>query len=166
MKKQSLTSRTAVVLAALGVITVGAATQAQAASEHTATANTTASAQGELFPELNGRRIKAANSDEIYLVLDGQRHLIPSSVTYDALFSGTDGIRLVLTANNISDGGALTAYAYLARSTTDPTVYLISNGYKREITSAAMDTYGFDWQKVRTTYPEVLAALPTATPLN
>lgn len=165
MNKQSLMSRTAVVLAALGAVTAGAVPQVQAAQPQTATAARTAS-QGESFPELNGMRIKAADSGDIHLVLDGRRHLIPSSVTYDALFRGTDGIRLVLTADNIADGGPLTAYAHLARSADDPTVHLVSNGYKREITPAAMDRYAFDWQKVRTTHPEVLAALPAAAPLT
>ncbi|MEU9984207.1 hypothetical protein [Streptomyces sp. NPDC050856] len=67
---------------------------------------------------------------------------------------------------NIADGGPLTAYAHLARSTTDPTVHLVSHGCEREITSTAMDKFGFDRQKVRTTYPEVLAGLPSAAPLT
>ncbi|MFD1831314.1 hypothetical protein ACFSJS_16840 [Streptomyces desertarenae] len=165
MNKKSLMSRTAVVLAALGAVTAGVVPQVQAAQPHTAATAVRTASQGELFPELNGMRIKAADSGDIHLVLDGRRHLIPSSVTHGALFRGTDGIRLVLTADNIADGGPLTAYAHLARSADDPTVYLVSNGHKREITPAAMDRYAFDWQKVRTTYPEVLAALPAAAPL-
>ncbi|MEU9352481.1 hypothetical protein AB0D65_16150 [Streptomyces griseoloalbus] len=168
MNKQSLMPRVAVVLATLGAVAAGSGFSAHAATPQApATAlAATAESQGELFPELNGLRIKAAGSDDIYLVLDGQRHLIPSSVTYNALFRGTDGVRLVLTTANIADGGSLTAYAYLARSTDDTTVYLVTNGYKREITPAALDEFGFNTTAVRTTYPSVLAALPTAAPLT
>lgn len=168
MNKQSLTPRVAVVLAALGAVTAGAAFSAHAATPQAPApaVSTATQAQGELFPELNGLRIKAVNSDDVYLVLDGKRHLIPSSVTYNALFRTTDGVRLVLTTANITDGGPLTAYAHLARSTDDTTVYLVSNGYKREITPVALDKFGFHTTAVRTTYPSVLAALPTATPLT
>lgn len=168
MNKQSLAPRVAVVLAALGAVTAGAAFSAHAATPQTAApaVSTVAPAQGELFPELNGLRIKAVNSNDVYLVLDGKRHLIPSSVTYNALFRTTDGVRLVLTTANITDGGPLTAYAYLARSTDNTTVYLVSNGSKREITPAALDKFGFNTAAVRTTYPSVLASLPTAAPLT
>ncbi|MFJ9036699.1 hypothetical protein ACIRF8_08940 [Streptomyces sp. NPDC102406] len=168
MNKQSLMPRVAVVLAALGAVAAGSAFSAQAATSQTPTASvsTAAESQGELFPELNGLRIKAVNSNDVYLVLDGRRHLIPSSVTYSALFESTDGVRLVLTTANIADRGPLTAYAYLARSTDDTTVYLVSNGYKREISATAIDKFGFNQQAVRTTYPSVLAALPSAAPLT
>lgn len=169
MNKQSLMPRVAVVLATLGAVAAGSALSAYAATPQTQTqtpAAVAAESQGELFPELNGLRIKAVDSDDVYLVLDGRRHLIPSSVTYDALFRSADDVRLVLTTANIADGGSLTAYAYLARSTDDTTVYLVSNGYKREITPAALDKFGFDKDAVRTTYPSVLAALPSATPLS
>lgn len=171
MNKQSLAARATVVLASLAVLAAGAAgtagtAQAVPAQPQTAALSTAAQADGELFPELNGLRIKAVGSSDVYLVLDGERHLIPSSVTYNALFRSTDGVRLVLTTANIADGGPLTAYAYLARSTDDTTVYLVSNGLKREITSRALDAYGFNTGAVRTTYPSVLAALPTAAPLT
>ncbi|MFE6526765.1 hypothetical protein [Streptomyces sp. NPDC057794] len=168
MDKQSLMPRVAVVLAALGAVTAGAAFSAHAATPQTPAPAipTAAQAQTELFPELNGLRIKAVNSDDVYLVLDGKRHLIPSPVTYNALFRTTDGVRLVLTTANITDGGPLTAYAYLARSTDSATVYLVSNGSKREITATALDEFGFNTAAVRTTYPSVLAALPTAAPLT
>ncbi|MET9437224.1 hypothetical protein [Streptomyces sp. NPDC006551] len=169
MNKQSLMPRVAVVLATLGAVTAGTVLsahavtpQAQAKPVLTADVHT----QGELFPELNGLRIKGVNTDDVYLVLDGKRHLIPSTVTYNALFRTTDGVRLVLTTANITDGGSLTAYAYLARSTDDATIYLVSNGSKREITPAALDKFGFNTAAVRTTYPSVLAALPTAAPLT
>jgi hypothetical protein len=165
MNKQSLVSRTALVLATAGALVAGPALSAHAATPQAPAVTSAVENQGELFPELNGLRIKAAHSNDVYLVLDGRRHLIPSSVTHQALFRGTDGIRLVLTTANIADGGPLTAYAHLARSTDDATVHLISNGYKREITQGAIDKFGFNREAVRTTYPSVLAALPTAAPL-
>nr|WSY53881.1 hypothetical protein OG999_29700 [Streptomyces sp. NBC_00886] len=164
MLKRSLLPAAAVTIASLGVVALPSAAHATPAREQTATA--AADTQGELHPELNGLRIKAVDSADVYLVLDGKRHLIPSSVTYSALFRNADGERLVLTTENITDGGPLMAYAYLARSTDDPTVYLVTNVNKREITSAAMDKFNFDWQKVRTNYPWVLADLPSATPLT
>ncbi|MFF9624752.1 hypothetical protein [Streptomyces griseosporeus] len=165
--------RAPLAVAALAAITAGSALPASAAPAPVTPAPVTASpvavtaaSGGELFPELNGWRIRAAGSDDVYLVLDGMRRLIPSSVTFNALFSGTDGIRQVLTVDNIADGGPLTAYAYLARTADAPTVFLVSDGVKREITPAAMDTFGFDPQKVRTTYAWVLAGLPSAAPLT
>lgn len=168
MNRKSLMPRIAVVLATLGAVAAGSTLPAHAATPQApvTAVSATSESRGELFPELNGLRIKAAGSDDVYLVLDGRRHLIPSSVTYNALFRDTDGVRLVLTTANIADGGPLTAYAYLARSTNDTTVYLVSNGYKRQITPAALDKFGFDTTAVRTTYPSVLAALPTAAPLT
>ncbi|KOG12611.1 MULTISPECIES: hypothetical protein [Streptomyces] len=168
MNKQSLMPRVAVVLAALGAVIAGTVLSAHAVTPQPQAhaVSTVAQAQGELFPELNGLRIKAVNTGDVYLVLDGKRHLIPSTVTYNALFRTTDGVRLVLTTANITDGGPLTAYAYLARSIDDTTVYLVSNGSKREITPAALDKFGFNTAAVRTTYPSVLAALPTAAPLT
>ncbi|MFI6036038.1 hypothetical protein ACIBBD_18080 [Streptomyces sp. NPDC051315] len=167
MNKQSLMPRVAVVLATLGAVATGSALSAHAVTPQAPVTAVSAAAesQGELFPELNGLRVKAVNSDDVYLVLDGRRHLIPSSVTYNALFRSADGVRLVLTTANIADGGPLTAYAYLARSADDTTVHLVSNGSKREITPAALDEFGFNTTAVRTTYPSVLAALPTAAPL-
>jgi hypothetical protein len=160
--------RTTLALAALAAITAGSTLPAAAAPAPAPAMPQAPEADtgGDLFPELNGQRIRAAGSNDVYLVLDGMRRLIPSSVTYNALFRGTDGIRLVLTVDNIADGGPLTAYAYLARSADAPTVYLVSNGVKREITPAAMDKFGFDPQKVRTTYAWVLAGLPSAAPLT
>lgn len=168
MKKQSLMPRVAVVLATLGAVAAGPALSAHAATPQAPVTFeiATTQSQGELFPELNGLRIKAVGSDDVYLVLDGQRHLIPSVVTYNALFRDTHGERLVLTTANITDGGPLTAYAHLARGTGDTTVYLVSNGYKREVAPAALDKFGFNTAAVRATYPSVLAALPTAAPLT
>ncbi|MCX4903405.1 hypothetical protein [Streptomyces sp. NBC_00878] len=164
MFKRSLLSAAAVAIATLGVVALPSAAHATPARERTATV--AADSQDELHPELDGLRIRAVDSADVYLVLDGKRHLIPSSVTYNALFRNTDGERLVLTTENITDGGPLMAYAYLARSTDDPTIYLVTNVSKREITSAAMDKFNFDRQKVRTTYPWVLAALPSDAPLT
>ncbi|MFE1199538.1 hypothetical protein ACFW6E_43670 [Streptomyces olivaceoviridis] len=166
MNTRTFRSCAALTVTALAAVTAGltaqTATAASPASSASRGAAQVVEGAGELFPELNGMRIQAAGSVDVYLVLDGKRHLIPSPVTYDALFRGTEGIRRVLTVDNIADGGPLTAYAYLARTADDPTVYLVSNGLKREITPAAMDTFGFDPRKVRTTYDWVLAALPSA----
>ncbi|GAA2433763.1 hypothetical protein [Streptomyces glaucus] len=168
MNKHHLAVRgAAALITALGIAAAAGATlpaAAAAAPPHRA-ASGTASAQAEPHPELDGLRIRAAGSADVYLVLDGRRHLVPSPVTYTALFGDSTAVRLVLTTDNISDGGALTAYAHLARSTDSTDVHLVSNGSKRLISGAALDRYGFDTTKVRTTYPDVLAALPSAAPL-
>ncbi|GAA2333112.1 hypothetical protein [Streptomyces violaceusniger] len=146
-----------VVAALLGLVASPAAHATGAAA---ATQNSSAQIQGE-HPELNGYRIKTVNSSAVYLVLDGKRRGIPNEATYFNLFRSWDGIQNVIDIDRIDDGGNLSDGAMLAKSPSSATVYLVSNGIKRGITSAAVfDKYSFDWDKIVTVSAVVLDAVP------
>ncbi|MGV9855775.1 hypothetical protein ACWDWU_44595 [Streptomyces sp. NPDC003442] len=146
-----------VVAALLGLVTSPVAHAAGAAS---AAQGSSAQIRGE-HPELNGYRIKTVNSAAVYLVLDGKRRGIPNETTYFNLFRSWDGIQNVIDIDSIDDGGNLSDGAMLAKSPSSATVYLVSNGVKRGITSAAVfDKYSFDWDKIVTVSAVVLDAVP------
>ncbi|WP_413812556.1 hypothetical protein [Streptomyces sp. OE57] len=152
-----------VVAALLGLVASPAAHAAGAAS---AAQGSSAQVQGE-HPELNGYRIKTVNSAAVYLVLDGKRRGIPNEATYFNLFRSWDGIQNVIDIDSIDDGGNLSDGAMLAKSPSSATVYLVSNGVKRGITSAAVfDKYSFDWDKIVTVSAVVLDAVPNGAVIS
>ncbi|SER60576.1 hypothetical protein SAMN05216188_11372 [Lentzea xinjiangensis] len=151
-------------LAAL-TISTGAGAAGTTAVADTTTVTTTATG-GHTFPQDNGLRLRAARTGEVHLILDGRKHLIPNPETHRNLFGDDQTVRLVITLDNIAGNGPLSDGAHLARTTDDDTVYLISNGLKREILPAALDEFRFDRQRIRTTAPEVLRDLPAAAPLT
>lgn len=154
----------ALTLASLATLAVAGAAQAAPA---TTTAAGTASTTGDhTFPQDNGLRLQAARTSAVHLILDGRKQLIPNPRTYANLFGEDRTIRLVITLDNVADGGPLSDDAHLTRTTASDTVHLISNGLKREITPAALDKFRFDRQQIRTTAPEAIRDLPTAAPLT
>lgn len=139
---------------------LAASPAASATEARTTSQGSTAQIQGE-HPELNGYRIKTVNSPAVYLVLDGKRRGIPNEATYFNLFRSWDGIQNVIDIDRIDDGGNLSDGAILAKSPSSAAVYLVSNGMKRGITSAAVfDKYSFDWDKIVTLSAVVLDAVP------
>ena len=106
-------------------------------------------------PDLNGHRIRHPNG-AVFLILDGKRRHIPDPPTFDSLFRNWDGIITDINVEEITDGGALTQGAVLAKPDNSPAVFLVSNNQKRHIASpAAMDKYNFSWQRI-ITVPHVL----------
>lgn len=99
-------------------------------------------------PDLNGYRIKHPDGT-VYLILDGKRRHIPNPKTYENLFRNWDGIIVDVDVDQITDGGALSDGAVLARPKEGAYVYLVSNGSKRHVTSpGVMDKYHFSWHRV------------------
>jgi hypothetical protein len=106
-------------------------------------------------PDLNGFRIKHPNGT-VYLILDGKRRHVPNPDTYNSLFRNWDGIITDVDVDSITDGGALSDGAVLAKPNNGPAVFLVSNNQKRHVTSpAVMDKYNFSWDRV-VTVPHVL----------
>jgi hypothetical protein len=101
-------------------------------------------------PDLAGLRMKTPNHPEVYLIdPDGYRRWIPNTATYNNLFRGWDGIISDIDVDEIALGPALTDGAALAKADNNAAVYLVSNNMKRWIvSSAAMDKYDFNWQRI------------------
>jgi hypothetical protein len=120
-------------------------------------------ASAEPRPDLAGLRIKAANAAPIYLIdPEGYRRWIPDPVTFDNLFRGWDGVIVVLDIASIAARSNISSGAVLIRGNGRAPVYLVSNGFKRWITSpAAMDKYYFDWNKVQVLPPIVVDSIQT-----
>jgi hypothetical protein len=97
--------------------------------------------------ELHGRRLQDPARGGVFLILD-QRARLLSPAVHARLFRSTAGIT-AFDVSAILRGGDVYSNAVLARSVEDPAVYLITNGRKHWITSAAaMDNFGFDWSKI------------------
>jgi hypothetical protein len=120
------------------------------------------------WPELAGKRIRASGASDLYLVDDdGTARHIPDSTTYNNLFRDWDNVEVVDHAS-ITSGPALTSGAYLAiAQETMKSVYLVSNGQKRLVTSpAVMDKFWFNWNTVRTVPQSTPDALPNGSDLT
>jgi hypothetical protein len=101
-----------------------------------------------------GQRIKAPDSAAIYLIdTYGYRRWIPNAETYNSLFRDWNGIvtrsdtRCILQAGDMTDGYG--GPAFLMKSDNASYVYLVLEGQKRWIISAAsFDKYYFSWSKI------------------
>ena len=106
---------------------------------------TTLSITAENLSEFEGKRISKLGDTAIFLILDGQRHLVPNPTTANNLFGPTDTVDEVLDLDTVPPGDQLTNGAILASAHNDPKVYFVSNNCKRHVvSSAAMSKYGFD----------------------
>ena len=120
--------------------------------------------------DLNGRRFRSKDPKDdprkVYLVVDGLRHLIPDSDTYENLFRDWDGIEEILDLNDIDPGDDISHGAVLARPDSQQPVYLVADTENsrveaRHIASpATMDKYYFNWDKVKPVPKVVLDAVP------
>ncbi|HEV7645240.1 MAG TPA: hypothetical protein VGO50_14950 [Pyrinomonadaceae bacterium] len=111
------------------------------------------------FIGTDGSRVSTPDGT-IYLIINQQLRWIPNIATYNNLFSGGGGPNVPTVAGYLL-GPALTDGAYLAKAAPDPKVYLIVDGKKRWITSpAAMTSFGFDWNKIKSVSAAQLAAIP------
>jgi hypothetical protein len=109
-------------------------------------------------PELNGKRVKKANDQKVYLIIDGKRSWIPNADIYEAMFDGWDSVETI-EIDEIDEGPALDD-AYLVQDSEDDRTYLVASGSKRFIASAnAVERYGFAKAKARPAAPGELAAM-------
>lgn len=120
--------------------------------------------------DLNGTRFRSKDPKDdprkVYLVVDGLRHWIPDSDTYENLFRDWDGIEEILDLNDIDPGDDISHGAVLARPGDRPPVYLVADTENGRVearhiaTSATMDRYYFHWGKVVSVPEVVLNAVP------
>lgn len=98
-----------------------------------------------------GKRIKKAADPEVWLVVCGQRAIIPNEATYNGLFRDWGGIVLMSKVSSIGEGAGLQG-AFLAKGAS-PHVYLVrpAGGRKHYIASeSAFNRWHFDWAEIST----------------
>lgn len=110
----------------------------------------------ETRPDLAGRRILAADGISVYLVNpEGYLQGVPNPGTYNNLFRDWNGM-VQLDVLHLAKLANLSNGAVLARGNGSGAVYIVTNGWKRWITSpATMDKYHFAWNRVYVV-PQVL----------
>ena len=89
-------------------------------------------------------------NDSVYLVNpEGFLQGIPDGETFNNLFRNWERVMRFDIPTMVPLGIGLTKGAHLARGDATNTVFLISNGQKRGITSnSVMDKYNFSWERV------------------
>ncbi|TGD57030.1 hypothetical protein [Flavobacterium humi] len=107
-------------------------------------------------PDLAGLRLTSLKGGPVYLVNpEGYLQMIPNPQTYNSLFRDWSNI-IKADLLNIATGSPITDGAVLAKADNSAAVYIVSNGVKRWINSAAaMDKYYFNWDAILTV-PHVL----------
>ena len=65
---------------------------------------TTLSITAENLSEFEGKRISNLGDTAIFLILDGQRHLVPNPTTANNLFGPTDTVDEVLDLDTVPPG--------------------------------------------------------------
>ncbi|SRR6266568_2412411 len=113
-------------------------------------------------PDLAGERIQDPGQAAIYLIDDnGTRRWIPDPDTYNNLFRDWYGIDKTEPTREIVLGTQISRGAYLARVSGTAPVYLIDNGQKRWVSSSAvMDKFYFNWDKVKPIDAVTLSNIP------
>jgi hypothetical protein len=99
---------------------------------------------------------------------DGALRHIPDPTTYTNLFRDGTGVQTT-NVSMITPGPDLTRGAYLAASSNavGTSIYLVSNGQKRHVSSpATMDKFWFNWGAVKTVPQATLDALPNGPDLT
>jgi hypothetical protein len=107
-----------------------------------------------------GSLLRENSDSRLYVIYGGAKFLIPDPATFDALGFTWADVRVV------GDG----SMAYIAdvpgdrallKEATSPAVWVIVDGRRRYIASAAdFEAYGFSWTKVRTIPEGALAPIP------
>lgn len=121
------------------------------------------------FNDYNGWCIKTASSDNIYLVMNGEKRLIPNMGTFNGIFASSnihDGTSLIGSlwtrlVNEMPTGDNITDGAQLIKSDDSAAVFLLTSGRKYGITSPEQfNSCNFDWKKIHS-YPAIVVnAIP------
>ena len=116
-------------------------------------------------PDLAGARLWPLVGPNVYLVNpEGFLQLVPDPATYNNLFIDWNGITRTDIAN-IALGPPLSSGAMLAKGDSSPTVWVISNGVKRGVTSPeVMTKYYFNWNHVMTVPQILIDSIPSGSP--
>jgi hypothetical protein len=101
-------------------------------------------------PDRSGQRLVCPGHAEIYLVdPDGFRRLVPNYTTYNRLFRSWSGIMDDARLADIAPRPPFSTGTVLVRGDASERIYLVDEGQRRRITSAAvMDRYWFDWARL------------------
>jgi hypothetical protein len=114
-------------------------------------------------PDLNGLRVTLPVPGTVYLVDKGQKREIPYNV-YVNLFRDWESIVRDLDVDEIESGPDLADTTILVHhdiAGQPGKVYLLDMGVKRGVSSpAAMDKYGFGWDKIKRIPQAVLDVIP------
>jgi hypothetical protein len=120
-----------------------------------------------LRPELNGVRARIQGEDDVYLIDEGRKRLIPDRETYNTLFMDWGGIVQNLRLDEIETGPPISTGAVLARVAGQSAIWLIDRGHKRRVGGhpEIMDKYRFKWPPVELP-PVVVECIPTGNPVQ
>lgn len=120
-----------------------------------------------LRPELNGVRVRKQGDEEIYLIDEGRKRLIPNHDTYNTLFMDWGGIVQNLRLDEIETGPPLSTGAVLAQAEGQNAIWLIDSGHKRRVDGhpETMDKYRFKWPPAKVP-PIMLDCIPLGNPVE
>lgn len=128
-----------------------------------------AQATGQQQNLLNGSRVMREGDQNVYLVIDGRRHLIPDPRTYLRLFKNWEGIRRDTQAfRSLREGEPLSNQAMLAKTANSEVVYLL-DGMRRKHPIGSIDVFnqmGFDLNNIVVFPPDLLNPVPTASAIE
>ncbi len=120
-----------------------------------------------LRPELNGVRVRKHGQQDVYLIDEGKKRLIPDRETYDTLFMDWGAIEQKIDLDEIETGLPISSGAVLVQAEGQPAVWLIENGQKRRLEGhrETVDKYYFKWPPVKV--PAILIDhMPTGNPIQ
>ena len=120
-----------------------------------------------LRPELNGVRARTQGEDQVYLIDEGRKRLVPNHDTYNRLFMDWGGIVQNLRLDEIETGPPIAGGAVLAQAEGQTAIWLIDNGHKRRVDAdpETMEKYRFKWPPAKVP-PIVLDCIPLGNPLQ
>ncbi len=115
-----------------------------------------------------GLVLQVKGTQTIYYIQDGQRHLIVDPLIYSArLHSAPTTIVESVEIEQYSEGKPLTIPdGYLIKTADEPTVYVVSDGLRREITSeSAFLSYGWSWDDIKIVNSSALKLSKSGDPI-
>lgn len=120
---------------------------------------------GDVMRYANGTLVKSAESSNVYYVANGNKRLFTSGALFERLgYKWADILTVSAVELNWYPTGGNMIYAdgSLIRGESTPTVYLVSGGQKREITSATLlGRLGYSFASVIEIAQERLSDYPT-----
>lgn len=120
-----------------------------------------------LHPE--GELLQLKSTGAVYYIADGMRHAILDKTVLAARFPGaTLTPALPVDVEQYAEGKPVTLPdGYLVRSSSDPAVYVISDGERRPIPSESVFVgFGYKWENVNVVPDFVLNLHPLGQPLT
>lgn len=116
--------------------------------------------------DLEGKRLYVKARDQVWIIINGVRHLITSSSVYDSLFQGNVDLLPFDNVDSISRGLDLLDGTSLIKERNGQDIYLLvpiegNRIFRHRIKSyAAFELYGFSLELVVELPPIVVKAMP------